>query len=350
VAVSVIHSLLDDRNAIYPERGVTHFLLRQYFTVRQALVEEGIDPERHMMIFRQPIGGAQLEYTFIFKNPLEPQEVENFIREGRKYGLDCLYAPFYNSSLNLEEIAQGLPLWRDVSPVYDDKPFFYHMERSAPRVLYFMLASLILLTSLFLILPIAIVEGVKIKSKSLLFLIYFLCLGIGYILIEAVLIPKLTLFLGRPAYAFQVVLFSMLIFSGLGSYSTGIFSRSKRPLGELRSILLILVSVILIYAVFLPKVLYALMHLGVSEKVAVAIGILAPLSFIMGMPFPLGLRIISSSNSGDVVWMYGVNSAGSVLGSVIGMIIAFTYGFSYSIIGGGAVYLLALLTVVGVDR
>ena len=50
------------------------------------------------------------------------------------------------------------------------------------------------------------------------FLLYFLCIGAGYILIEVALIQKFVLFLGHPTYALTVVIFSMLVSSGLGSY------------------------------------------------------------------------------------------------------------------------------------
>jgi hypothetical protein len=212
-----------------------------------------------------------------------------------------------------------------------------------------MLKVLAALTLLFIIIPVVIERRFKFESNaSPILVLYFFCLGVGYILIEAVLIQKLTLFLGRPAYAFQVVLFSMLVFSGLGSFFNGIVVRQKRLLRDTYLILILTVSGILLYSLFLGGMVEGLMHLEILEKVMLSIGVLAPLSFIMGMPFPSGLRITSSLSENDIAWMYGVNGAGSVMGSIIGMIIAFSYGFSYSLIGGGVIYLLALAALWGV--
>ena len=56
------------------------------------------------------------------------------------------------------------------------------------------------------------------EKNVLIFLLYFLFIGAGYILIEVALIQKFVLFLGHPIYALTVVIFSLLVSSGLGSY------------------------------------------------------------------------------------------------------------------------------------
>jgi hypothetical protein len=350
--VTILWAPLDDHNVIDRERGISYYLVRQYLTVKQALLEEGEDPQKHLMMFIQDVEEdetSQAEYTFIFKEELTPGKVENWIEEAKKYGLKCVYAPFFEGSYDLDGVAEALPKGRDVSPVYDDKPFFYYTEASSPLELKIMLKVLAALTLLFIIIPVVIERRFKFESNaSPILVLYFLCLGVGYILIEAVLIQKLTLFLGRPAYAFQVVLFSMLVFSGLGSFFNGIVVRQKRLLRDTYLILILTVSGILLYSLFLGRMVEGLMHLEILEKVMLSIGVLAPLSFIMGMPFPSGLRITSSLSENDIAWMYGVNGAGSVMGSIIGMIIAFNYGFSYSLIGGGVIYLLALAALWGV--
>ena len=76
-----------------------------------------------------------------------------------------------------------------------------------------------LATAIILALP-PLVLGARLpRQKGVLgFLLYFLCIGAGYILIEMALIQKFVLFLGHPTYALTVVIFSMLVSSGLGSY------------------------------------------------------------------------------------------------------------------------------------
>ncbi len=235
-----------------------------------------------------------------------------------------------------------------MDPITDDRPFFYHTETSIPEVLKRMLSLLGVLTFVLILIPVMVDRKFKFEHKaSSYLLIYFLCLGLGYILIEAVIIQKLTLFLGRPAYAFQVVLFSMLVFSGLGSYTTGrLIPSNKGILRNTQRILAITASAILIWSILLQKFIYGFMHFDIFSKVLLSIIFIAVLSFLMGMPFPLGLRITSSLSQNDVIWMYGVNGAGSVMGSIVGMMIAFKYGFSYSLMSGGAIYIISFLIMI----
>jgi len=353
VAVTIIYGLLDSYNAIDPARGVTYYLLRQFNTVRKALELEGVEPERHMAIFRfvQPAGNlqpatAQAEYTFIFKNPLTRAEVKALLEEARRYDLEPLYAPYYEKSLPLEELAKDIPPERAVNPATDDRPFFYHTESRPPETLIKMLKLLLGLTVLFILLPVMLHRRLRFEHRaSYLLILYFLCLGLGYILIEAVAIQKLTLFLGRPAYAFQVVLFSMLVFSGIGSFATGRFISNERIAGKTVVIVGVTALAVLLWSLMFSGFIYGFMHHGVFTKILLSIVFIAALATLMGMPFPLGMRLTSSLGKKDVIWMYGVNSAGSVIGSIIGMIIAFTKGFSYSLITGSVLYGLAFITM-----
>jgi hypothetical protein len=357
VAVTIIHSRLDDYNVVDLERGITYYLLRQYFTVKEALTREGADPEKHLMMFRlvqttpeADSVGVQAEYTLVFKEELTPEKAVAMIKVAEGLNMEPLYSPYYSGSINFEEIAQTILGDRSVSPVRDDRPYFYHTEKSPPALLPIMLISLASLTVIFIILPIVVVRRAKFESRATLPMLgYFLCLGVGYILIEVVVIQKFTLFLGKPAYAFQVVLFSMLIFSGLGSFITAFFNRKNLQVLALKVLAGITLAT-LIYVYLLPSAIYAFIPRPVLEKVFITIGMLAPLALLMGMPFPLGLRIVGSLSEKDVIWMYGLNGSGSVVGGIIGMIIAFSYGFTYSLAFGVGVYFAALLIMLYVGR
>ncbi|MEE9594311.1 MAG: hypothetical protein V3V92_02825 [Candidatus Hydrothermarchaeales archaeon] len=357
VAVTVIHARLDDYNTVDLEKGVTYYTLRQYFTVKEALMEEGVDFKKHVMILRllqvPPApgirSGIQAEYTLMFREELTHEKVKDVLEKATKLNMEPLVAPYIEDSLNLEKMASSLPNWRDVRAITDDKPFFYHTETGPPKILFIMLKLLALMTTVFIILPIVALKGFNFKYKSTsVFLLYFFCLGLGYILIQAVTIQKLTLFLGRPAYAFQVVLFSMLVFSGFGSFLTGTINVPgdklyKLTMGALGATTLLLT----IYTFILPQFIYRFMSNDILVKVLLSILFIAPIAFFMGTPFPLGLRIISHLDQKNVIWMYGVNGSGSVIGSLVGTILAFSYGFSYSFLAGMGIYFLALLSIGG---
>ncbi|MDP6612606.1 MAG: hypothetical protein QF673_01145, partial [Candidatus Hydrothermarchaeota archaeon] len=109
VTVTIIYSLLDEYNSIDTSRGSTYYLLRQYNTVKEALERVGVEAEKHIMMFRYKqeaenlqASKAQAEYTFIFKEELSEERVKVLIEEGKKYGLEAMYAPYYDGSLDFE--------------------------------------------------------------------------------------------------------------------------------------------------------------------------------------------------------------------------------------------------------
>jgi hypothetical protein len=370
VALILVTSLMDDYNALDAESGVSYRLLRQYLTTAQALKERGVSPQTHIMVFRhimsshyttvlqQPVY-RQTDHMYIFKKELDEktvstilekaQQTENTIRdylirtgnpEADIFKFECLYAPFYDF-VDIESYIDTIPAHRDVSPTTDDHPYFYHTEKGAPSFLIDMLAGFFVLTFAFLVLPVAVKQRFTFESKTnVLLLPYFLLLGIGYILIQAVSIQRLTLFLGQPAYAFQVILCSMLIFSGIGSFITARFENEKKMV---KIILVLLLITALLYTVALSPLIYYLMPNPILKKLGYSLLLLSPLYVLMGMPFPLGLRIVSRTAKKDVIWMYAVNGGGSVIGSICGMILAFSFGFSYAFLAGVFIYVCALL-------
>ena len=67
---------------------------------------------------------------------------------------------------------------------------------------------------------------------------FFLGIGLGFLLIEVAQLQRLSMFLGHPMYGLTVVLFSVLVFSGIGSMLTERFLPSDRALCWCRSLLL----------------------------------------------------------------------------------------------------------------
>src|SRR5262249_19370747 len=149
------------------------------------------------------------------------------------------------------------------------------------------------------------------------FLLFFLFIGAGYILIEVALIQKFVLFLGHPTYALTVVIFSMLVSSGIGSFA------SRRLIGGDEVRLIKLLGVGARMAALLDDItgplLTALVGLPVPLKVLITVALIAPLEFVMGMPFPTGLHRLEQWHAPSVQWAWSLNAASSVLGSVSAM-------------------------------
>jgi spermidine synthase len=253
----------------------------------------------------------------------------------------------------------------NVGPVSDNAPFFFFTLKAGQilgtegirqgidwkvnlGVLVLILVLVISLAAVlgFLILPLALQAG----RQSLLPLLYFVAVGLGYILVEIAFIQRFVLFLGHPTYALTVVIFLLMLSSGAGSF----FSRRWLPDTKLSWMPLLLVIVALLGNVLLlPHALAAWVGLGFGYRLGVCGMLLIPLGFVMGMPFPTGLRalatnFVSATRGGTarednaLEWAWAMNAAASVLGSVLAMVIAIQFGLTVTLSCGVAAYILAL--------
>jgi predicted membrane-bound spermidine synthase len=253
----------------------------------------------------------------------------------------------------------------DITPVSDNQPFFFYTVQprdilsflatasrrtadfkinKAVPLLYALMAISLLATAIILALP-PVVLGARLPRHSgvLRFLLYFLCIGAGYILIEMALIQKFVLFLGHPTYALTVVIFSMLVSSGLGSYfSQRILRDDDRRL--YRALGLIALLVALLAAVVTP-LLAAGVGLPLELKFAITALLISPAGFFMGMPFPSGLKRLEEWHKPSVRWAWSLNAAASVLGSVGALVCAIYFGLVQTLLIGGMLYVAALAVV-----
>jgi hypothetical protein len=258
----------------------------------------------------------------------------------------------------------------DVSPVTDNAPFFFFTLKLGqilhPKslmqgidwkvnlgvaVLGMVLAISLLAVLLFLVLPLA--RGARGQQPRPLRLLYFIAVGLGYILVEIAFIQRFVLFLGHPVYALTVVVFLLLLSSGAGSMA------SRWWLPDTNRIwlpLVLIAAALLLYVAVLPGLLGRLVGLSFIVKLLVSAGLLVPLGFAMGMPFPTGLRALASGSPTEspvppaddsggslVEWAWAMNAASSVLGSVLAIIIAIQLGLNVTLATGAAAYLVALL-------
>src|SRR6185437_16120475 len=209
-------------------------------------------------------------------------------------------------------------------------------------VLLMLLLISIVAVLAFLVLPLLFQGGTRSIPSSTL---YFIAVGLGYILVEVCFIQRFVLFLGHPTYALTVVVFLMLLSSGAGSVL------SRRWLTNTRRIwvpLVLVMSVLVLYVGVLPRLLDALVGIAFVAKLVFSAILLAPLGFVMGMPFPTGLRALARSieqqtTANSIEWAWALNAAASVLGSVSAIVIAIQFGFNVTLACGACAYGLALL-------
>lgn len=310
------------------------------------------------------------------KTPFTAEE-ESAVRAhlDKYYELDSLYLPsepehnpFSDLIASNDPYAFAQSYAYNVAPVSDNTPFFFFTLKARQilgeqglragidwkvnlGVLVLLLVLVISLVAVlvFLILPLALKSGAL--RQSPVPLLYFVAVGLGYILVEIAFIQRFVLFLGHPTYALTVVIFLLMLSSGAGS----LFSRVWLPRTEQAWLpLALVVAALAADVVFLPGRLAALVGLGFNYRLLISAILLAPLGFVMGMPFPTGLRALASAPAPEfpsgqarpenaVEWAWAMNAAASVLGSVLAMVIAIQFGLNATLASGAGAYLLALV-------
>jgi spermidine synthase len=250
----------------------------------------------------------------------------------------------------------------NLTPVTDNAPFFFftlktkrlfHLNSNMSAmdwkvnlgvaVLSMLLVISVLAVLVFLVLPLLMQRGTGQHRTQALF--YFVAVGLGYILLEVTFIQRFVLFLGHPTYALTVVVFLMLLSSGAGSVA------SREWLSDGRRVwlpLALIVLGVLAYVAVLPTLLDRLVGAAFPVKLLISAGLLVPLGFAMGMPFPTGLRALTNNehaqpSQNSIEWAWAMNAASSVLGSVLAIVLAIQFGLNITLTCGAAAYLLALL-------
>ncbi|MBX7259475.1 MAG: hypothetical protein K1Y02_24155 [Candidatus Hydrogenedentes bacterium] len=175
--------------------------------------------------------------------------------------------------------------------------------------------------------------------------VYFAALGLGFLAIEITLIEKFTFLLNDSVSAFAVVLSGMLVFSGLGSYFASRFESS--PKRGLTLVALVIVGMLAVYLMFLDRIILSLLDAPYSLKIAAILGLIAPISAALGMPFSLGMSALRGRMAGFLPLAWGINGAFSVISSPLASIIAVSYGYSVVFWMALLLYPLAWLTFPG---
>ena len=340
--------------------------LRATVLALESLRRRGIEhPERNVVvllgrdIFQEVYGTvlARLE-------PWTAAELDRIRRLARDRGDGVAFAPGGPYRLEWAELAAAssptafCESWRlDVCPPTDDRPFFFNMTRlgsigeATPSgyvtsvdpflVLLITLAILVALCAVAFVVPLAL--GPREGRPPLSSLSFFAAIGLGFLVLEVVLIQRFVLFLGFPTYALSIVLFALLLFTGAGSLLS---SRLGEPRRVLATSLTVGVVLIAAAAVGLQPLLRALIELPFELRLAVSVAVIAPFGLALGTAMPIGLRRLAARYPAGVPWAWGVNGITSVIASVLAVAVAIAAGFTVATLVALACYLCALAHVV----
>jgi hypothetical protein len=164
----------------------------------------------------------------------------------------------------------------------------------------------------------------------------------GFMLIEISQMQRLMVFLGHPVYGLAVVLFTILLFSGIGS--TTVDAHYPRPAAVVARIVALLTT--LVVAGLLTPLLTAWARSAATDmRILLSVLLLAPPAFCMGMMFPLGLSIWRR-HSELLPFFWSANGITSMLASVLGMALSIEFGIADTYALGVGFYVICTLMIV----
>jgi hypothetical protein len=173
--------------------------------------------------------------------------------------------------------------------------------------------------------------------------VYFAAIGFGFMFVEIAFIQKFVLWLSYPLYAVAVVLFAFLLFAGLGSRAAGHVHRGRVPAVRepVAAVVLAIGVASAACLAALPWLFEHAMGLPDALRIAIAVALIAPLAFFMGMPFPLALAQVEAGDARLVPWAWGINGCASVTGAVLATLLAVHVGFTMVVVAALVLYGIA---------
>ena len=304
----------------------------------------------------------------VSRDPLSAQDLDTLDAVAARMRFEVVQSPRHSADATFAALADGARVKQaiaanelNIAAPTDDTPFFFHMLRlrdvfdtsrwtdqgivrfnmTAVGILGVLLVTVIALTAACILLP-WIVAGSKdpaLRGGAGAHLVFFAAIGFGFMLVEISQVQRLAIFLGHPVYSLSVVLFSLLVASGAGSFSTGRELQSARA----RVRILFLLVVLAVFGALTPSAIRHYAGASTVVRIAIAVGILAPLGFFMGMAFPIGMSRALREKPALAPWLWAINGAASVCASVLAVVIALGAGISAAFWVGALCYVVAFV-------
>jgi len=250
----------------------------------------------------------------------------------------------------------------NIAPSTDDKPFFFFTSRLGDltnmypwgamdnNVAVSMTGLLIIVALLacgyYIVLPFLGLAKRMPLSTLTPPMAYFSAIGMGFMLIEISQMQRLMVFLGHPVYGLSVVLFTILLFGGMGSTTVGADTPRTRAIVWRVTVLLI---TIVAAGLLTPLVTTWARSQPTDMRILVSVLLLAPPAFCMGMMFPLGLNIWRRHEA-LLPFFWSTNGVTSMLASVLGMALSIQFGIAKTYALGACFYVVCAIAIVASRR
>ncbi len=300
-------------------------------------------------------------YHYVYRLVVDPLHKEN----------NFLSNDFFSGDFP-NELALKIPY--RVSPSTDNRPYFnflrkiyYKMKPDSSTYLNVSTASLLngqikggilpmdvihlIITAilsfvfifLFIVIPLYKSKAGKSKDwfRKKLTLMYFGCLGAGFIIFELVFIQIFMKLIGSPLYTYASIVFILLLSAGIGSYSSKKLKISLEEYWYIPFIgIIFFASIIILIHSYIFSIFLAS---PILIRIIVSAVLISPLGFFLGMPFPLGILAAEVQPEGAIAWAWGLNGLFTVVGGFLSVILSIFFGFVITLIVSIAIYTLAFL-------
>jgi hypothetical protein len=364
-----------------------HYYPRMITTAAKAWKDMGrTDFQRHVAVFVSPahmsLPAVLIKMTPWTKN--EIAELQEFLRPPER-DLEMTYTLVENpvetekSFLSQEFYSGRFPDSLDakipinLSPVTDDVPFFSNIRKRLAKVapdpdsfvdqatagllnrqlkrgvipmdkifLYLVTALSIVFVLLFVFVPLRFsAVGRQQGARITPLLVYFSCLGAGFIIIELIYIQQFMRLIGSPLYTYSTVIFTMLVAAGIGSLSSMRLGVDPARRWQVPFAAVIALGVA---TLGLQDWLFHFgLAFGVVGRALFAAVLIFPIGFFLGMCLPLGVLAIERRPQGAIAWAWGMNGVFTVAGGVASVYLSFALGFANTLLIAIALYAVAFL-------
>ena len=368
--------ILTDRGVINIEEPVGRPfreppIWKQLLTLRQALLDIGApEPERHFFVYQWKTRRNNYYQILVKKTPFDDADLDRLRRwltdvdelprlereAGRTLGpikaiTTELYAPDRDYDSNVGRVIRGVATDEfrrayNLSVISDDKPFPFDVDpargevkQAYSRTLWMML----------IVVPFFAYFLVRHRSQLRSALPYVAVVGLtgmGYLLIEVVLIQRYTVFLGTPVATFATVLGTLMVSSGLGSLWSGRVG-TRGLYGSLAA----LFACLLLHLAVVPSLLQAIGAASSSGRIVLAVATIAPLGFFMGVPFPFVLRTGKTRfTESSAAMLFAINAATSALAVPLALNISTAFGLRQVFTVSIVIYAAVTASLIGANR
>lgn len=351
----------------HPEISDPLEIIRTTVLAAQVLHDRGAEnPRDHILIYEGPPGtfGQTVATVLVSPEPFAVDVVDQIDTAARAMAFTPVLTPAESPDPRFAAIVEpggpGPALGQfdaAVSAPTDDRPFFFQMASLSTLLrgqglgeeshilrgvftLGFLALGVLLLAAVCIGGPLVHMGRRTSHKGRVPYYLYFCGIGLGFLLVEISQLMRLSTFLGHPTYALTVVLFTVLVFSGLGSMLVEKVIDLTRPQTLLRP-LVALLGLAVVFGILTPWIIESQAGSTTPARIAVSVAILAPLALLMGMPLAIGMRAASTDEGSPTAFLWGINGATSVVSSVFAMVFALFFGILFTFYMGVLAYLLA---------